>query len=626
MRPERAAAFVLALLCGACSEDRPAEPGADAATDAPPADPDAGVPAPAAPEPPRLEPCPAGWRVIPGEVSICSPLPQDGAPDCAEDEAFFPGGAGCEPVGAPCPAEGDYAEDLPDGAVVWYVRAGAGGGGDGSLGAPFGTIEEGIDAASDGDVVALSRGEYAEAVVVPEGVALRGACPAETRLTTDRAVGSAGVVTVHASGASLSGVTLAGPGPGLWVEGRDATLAVEGVVIAGTDFTGILVGGGGTLTGGSVLVRDVHSQAVPGVSGVGVLVDARGALELERVAFERTGGTAVVAVGTRVVLRDVAIRDGLGEDPPARGVEAQLGAAVELRRLWMSRQRGAAILAFDMDTEIVIEDAFIEDTASNVDGDGGRGLSLVDGARATVRRTTFTGQRELAVIADLPSSAVTLEDVVITGTQGSEAAGTGGSGLVVQSGATATATRVLLAENRGAGLLAISEGTTVTLADVAVIDTLSLASEGDQGTGIHVQQAALTGVRVRAAGNRQAGVVAIADAIVSLEDLDVADTLERACAADTCAGVGFGDGVVSSLGAAVELRRFRIAGSARVGVTVADGALDLHEGEVSGCPIGASVQTEDFDLQRLYDAVVFRDNDRNLDRSQIGVPAPVSEC
>jgi hypothetical protein len=617
----REAAMATALLAACSADDDASPPGADAAVDAPEAERDAGPPAPQAPASPRLEPCPAGWAVVAGAVPTCTPYP-GGAPDvCDDGEAHFPGTAGCAPIGGQCPA-GDFAEIEADG-VVWYVRAAEPPGGDGSLDAPFATIAEGLDAASSGDVVALSRGAFAEAVVLPRGVTLRGACAAETTIATDDPSGAAGVVTVYEEDTAIADVTLLGPGPGLWVEGRNAVTSVEGAVIAEADFVGILVGSGGTLTGRSIVVRDVHAQDVPGVSGIGLIADSRGAVELERVMIERTGGTGVIAAGTRIALRDAAIRDGLGEDPPARGVEVQLGGAVELGRAWMHGQRDVAILALDMDSEVVVEDAVIEATEWNVRGEGGRGLSLVDGARGTVRRARFADQGEVAVIAD--GAALELEDVLIEGARGNDTDGTGGSGVTAQYGATATMTRVHVADARSVGLLVISTGTTATIADVDVTGTRSHTGDGEMGTGIHVQGAALSGVRLRATGNHQAGLMAIADAAVDLQDLEIADTLERECAADACAGVGFGDGLISSLGSAVEVRRFRILRSARVGVTIVDGALDLHEGEVAGCPIGASVQTEGFDLQRLYDAVVFRDNDRNLDRSQIAVPEPAAE-
>jgi len=53
------------------------------------------------------------------------------------------------------------------------------------------------------------------------------------------------------------------------------------------------------------------------------------------------------------------------------------------------------------------------------------------------------------------------------------------------------------------------------------------------------------------------------------------------------------------------------------------GTLDLQDGVVSDNPIGANVQTEDFDIGRLQDRVAYRDNDRNLDAAALPVPEPL---
>ncbi len=44
---------------------------------------------------------------------------------------------------------------------------------------------------------------------------------------------------------------------------------------------------------------------------------------------------------------------------------------------------------------------------------------------------------------------------------------------------------------------------------------------------------------------------------------------------------------------------------------------------MSDNPIGANVQTEDFDIGRLQDRVAYRDNDRNLDAAALPVPEPL---
>jgi len=109
---------------------------------------------------------------------------------------------------------------------------------------------------------------------------------------------------------------------------------------------------------------------------------------------------------------------------------------------------------------------------------------------------------------------------------------------------------------------------------------------------------------------------------VILEDAAIDDTLARECAADSCAGRGFGDGIIAAEDGTIELTRFRIHQSERVGAMVGGGSIDLHHGEISAHPIGASIQIEAFDENRLFDDVLFRNNDRNLDRSALPLPEP----
>ena len=95
-------------------------------------------------------------------------------------------------------------------------------------------------------------------------------------------------------------------------------------------------------------------------------------------------------------------------------------------------------------------------------------------------------------------------------------------------------------------------------------------------------------------------------------------------------------GVVSIGGAVIDATRFVITGSALCGLQVAvgrfmdeegsvvsyekGGTIDLHDGYIVNNPIGANIQTDDFDVERLRDNVRWDNYDIDIDTSEIYVP------
>ena len=189
--------------------------------------------------------------------------------------------------------------------------------------------------------------------------------------------------------------------------------------------------------------------------------------------------------------------------------------------------------------------------------------------------------------------------------------------------------------NRDTAVWAFNEGTSVTLEDVVVRETRSLESSGRGGAGLTVHdraEAVVTrGVFER---NRYAAVIAFHEGTsVTFHDAVVRDTLERECAHETCGVYGAGAGVVAGGGADVDLTGFIVSGNASCGIQLVHGegaggvryevggTMDLHEGVIADNAVcGANVQTAGFDLSRLSDHVIFRDNGRDLDMSELPVP------
>ncbi|MBW2262117.1 MAG: right-handed parallel beta-helix repeat-containing protein [Deltaproteobacteria bacterium] len=670
----------------------------DAATDAPDADDGVEMEAPTPPEPPAppvFTPCPDGWREVEDVdtgIVTCDPWPEGGPEECGADEAHFPGEPGCTRIGTACPT-GDWAEDLPTDREILYVRAGEPSGGDGTIGSPFGTIADAMAVADPLTVVALSKGTFDEAVILRGAITLWGACVAETILTCSVPSETGGTITVAGSDTEVRNLTVGGQRSGVWVGGTGRVAVIEDVVISEATSFGVMVDMGGQATGRSIVVRDTAARA-GGVFGRGLNAVGGARVEVTRGMFERNreAGISVSGVDTTVVLHDVGVRhtrsDALGRERGV-GLLVQGGASVEVARGVFENNRLAGVFATESGTSIAMVDIVVRDTLSQeADGMAGYGVAS-RGAHVSVTRGAMTGNREVGVIADLPGTLLEMVDVVVGETMGRDADGANGRGLGVQAGAQArvtrsmfvsnryvgasvagagssleltdvtvldtqgatsdasagvglsshggascTATRVLLQDNRLCGVLSEGAGTVLVISDVAVLDTLSEEVSGLRGIGLAATEGARVEMtRASLERNRSYGIMASMEGThVILSEVTISSTLERACVVDTCAGYGAGTGLGVFAGAHVDVSNFVITGNVLCGVQIArgvddfgvyyarGGTIDLHDGEISYNPVGVNVQTEGFDVERLMDGVEYIENDINLDMSELPVP------
>lgn len=133
------------------------------------------------------------------------------------------------------------------------------------------------------------------------------------------------------------------------------------------------------------------------------------------------------------------------------------------------------------------------------------------------------------------------------------------------------------------------------------------------------------------ARNRQASIMGVTQGtVMRLEDVTVRDTMLPDCAMTTCADHATAVAVGAYAGATVDVRSFLVDGSVLCGIQVADvgggaGELDLHDGDVEGCDIGACVQVDGYDLDRLLDGVTFRNKRINSQQTSLPVPQPKTD-
>lgn len=595
-----------------CGDDATTPADAGTVTDATTPD-GGGLTEPTAPSVPALPdmPCPEGWRTVAprseGGPSTCDPFPESGPQACGEHEAPFLGGSGCIAVGGPCPA-GDFADDLPSDATVYYVLAGAASGGDGSRATPFDTIAEATAVAADGDVIAVGKGAYDEAIDLPRGVSLWGACPAETTLGSPAITGAAALVsgTVRARGGDsrILRLSIGGSAIGVVASGAGVVAHVEDVVIAAAWVAGIRASAGARIVGRNVVVRDLVATALD--TGSGLVAIGGATIELSGGWLERTRTAGVLADGTgsRIVLGDVAVVDtqSTSDGQAGYGLHVANGAAVEATRCAIVGTQTVAVAIRPDDASATLSDCLIRDAAVRPDGRFGRAIATERTATVSVTRTTIEGSAEASIAPIGTGTRVELADVVLRDNTG-QVSGAFGEGVFAQDGAELVANRIFIENVRYAGIV-LHSGASATLADLTIRDVASQASDLMLGRGIAVLAGShLVGDRVAIERVREIAVFAEGlGTDATLRDLRIADV-------DVTEGLGiFGAGLRAQHGASVDIERALFertrsaamsAGEPGTSITLTDVVLRETEADAAGqfgrgidVGFGASVQGE----------------------------------
>jgi hypothetical protein len=536
-------------------------------------------------------------------------------------------------LGSDCPADGIPA-DLPADSAVVYVRAGAAPGGDGTRTRPFPSLTEaGVDTLPAGTVVAVGSGVYDEPIVLSAGVELRGACIDDTTLMASTPDLSSGVVTITGTATRVRNLSIGpSPRPGLWLE-AGAAVELEGVWLEGLEAAGISARGASVTASEIAIVstqaRSDETATTDGESGNAVTLRSGSTLVMSRALLDDNREYTIYARddGTSVALSDLVIR-GTREKPipfegylsNGEGLTLDLGATGTVARAAVEDNFGTSLRAYD--ASLLIEDTVILG--------GQTGLRSSSAARVEATRVRIDGPERSG--AEAVGGELSLDNIVIRDVN-PEGVPRLGAGLSATRGGTLDAIRIVVTRAAAIGIGvnhvvdpdADAGPVVVGLVDVLVDGTtgqLQDASIGGFGFSIGLGVAAeLTASRLVARRGRQVGLFAENQAQAWLEDSLITQTLDGVCNPDPCAEPlpGFGVGVYRS--ATVELRRFAVVDSDTCGVHIDDdGVLRLAEGEVSGTAIGACVQVDGYDLGQLQNDVVYRDNDINLDATDLPVP------
>lgn len=425
--------------------------------------------APAPPAPPVFLPCPHGWSVRAGTVSVCQPYPNDVPAKCAADEAHFVGEAGCTRVGTACPS-GEWADSFAQDRPVLFVSATApSGSGDGSREAPFATIEQATAQAQSGTIIALGKGTHFADGYLPAGVTILGACVAQTVVSRRETAAKRIELYTTAAGVEVRNLTISGSGVGLQVQGPTGSVHVEDVIISGAHSYGCTLAAGAHATAHTLVIRDT-GPLVNGGRGAGLTVSGGSRLEGSRVVVQGSlqGGVIGSDTGTMVQLSDTAVLDTSPDDTThiGRGVQVQNGARLELSRSFVAQHRDEGVLS-SLGAAVQLTDVVVRDIAPGAAGTFGAGVSAlqgtVKGARVRVEHATHAG------ITATQGGSISLTDVYVAGTQLDDV--NCGLGVFSRSGSSITIERGFVTDSRSAGVESTAANSSMTLIDVDISDT-----------------------------------------------------------------------------------------------------------------------------------------------------------
>jgi hypothetical protein len=566
------------------------------------------------------EACGEGFEAD-GQLGCQPVLPGDA---CADGQVAWLGDTACGELQA---CGSSTFGDIPVDAATQYVDLSyAGGNSDGSALRPWTTVQDGIDAATAGAIVAVAAGNYHEDVeIMVHPVRLWGRCPALVTLEgTGAEVTTLMVRGTQANGSEIRGLALTGPGVGLIVTGAQEVV-VERIWAHDTGDCGVSLEDTAAATsvawheslveratGQGVFVfgaeaeiealevrstqslpdgtwgRALEVESDPGKHSAAILHLRRSVLDANRDMGMFLLGAQADLDGCLIRATDVRVSDGqfgVGiqmQPEPTENRPSQL----DVQRTVLQANYGG-IMAYGGQASIaatVVRDS--AEAAATASHETARGINAQDDpaslapATVTVRSSVIAANAVVGIVAS--ASTISLEATIVRQTH-ANAAGQFGMGLALAPNpanmvaARGTVRGCVLEGNVTFG--AFATGSDLVLEDTIVRDTTSQPLDGLFGDGVQTQSEPATGAQGSATvrrclieHNQGFGVSAI-ESNLTLDQVAVLDTR----ALDNGS---YGDGVASASSsltdpAIITITGSTISGSARAGIAAFGGEVRL---------------------------------------------------
>jgi hypothetical protein len=317
----------------------------------------------------------------------------------------------------------------------------------------------------------------------------------------------------------------------------------------------------------SVVIR--NTVAFQADLGGGLQASLGALVEIERAVFERNQSTGLLAsdLGTEVRASEVSVRSTIAMESGGlligAGVTAQYGARVELRESSVDGSGSDGLAVYQSGAELVATDVVVTGTSpTNQDSFA----IMVRGGQAELVRVMGEGNAT-GVGAD-SGSALTATDLVIRDSTG-QIDGRSGYGLEVVHGEL---TRAAFLRNRNFGLANAGREGSLRAVDITVRGTRAELASGEAGYGVGAAFGVhLELLRVESVGNEMSGIFASNEAWVTGSDVRVEGTLPQAATGQR------GDGIHVQVDSRAELSRLAVNGNHSYGVVVAFGSTGRFE-------------------------------------------------
>ncbi|HCP47174.1 MAG TPA: hypothetical protein DIU15_14115 [Deltaproteobacteria bacterium] len=374
--------------------------------------------------------------------------------------------------------------------------------GDGSEDAPFRSIQDGADKASEeaAGLVAVAAGLYLENITLNgshDAIQIEGRCV--DLVVIDGSEEQEQGILISGAKVTLHNLTVTGALRGIQVQlpfsllgstrvtGRDLLLTRNyeaGLAIFDSQVTVEL---------DDSTVRDTQSLGDAG-SARGITVQGGSSLIARSLLLD---GNQEVALGlynsgTSLELENTTIRNTQPRDDGALGIGigAYLGASLVARDLLLEHNHEVALVIHDAETSVELGDTTIRETQPRTDGSYGSGISIEGGARLVAHGLLLEQNHDIALLIRDPGTLVELVETTIRDTQPrQDGLYHGAVGMVVRDGAGVIATDLVLDNNQSTGLFIQDEDSQVELTTATIRNTQP-TSTGTYGDGIEIQRGA----------------------------------------------------------------------------------------------------------------------------------------